>query len=95
MIRRVAIALVAFAGLTAFAESSPPAPEKCLVERGGKAAASATYNGKTYEFSAIECREEFVSDPERYSQLYDALAELAATGVAVRPEPLDASLVPS
>ena len=70
------------------------APEECLVLKG-KAAASATYAGKTYGFRYAECREQFLADPERYSQLYDALRELAAEGAALAPPAADESLVPS
>jgi YHS domain-containing protein len=68
-------------------------PEECLVRPGQRAVASATFEGKTYEFAKVECREEFLSDPERYAQLYDALAELMAAGEV--PPPREASLVPS
>lgn len=68
-------------------------PEQCLVPRGKKAAATATFNGKTYAFSKAECREQFLTDPERYAQLYDALMELAGAGEV--PAPQEASLVPS
>lgn len=68
-------------------------PESCIVRPGQKAAASATFNGKTYAFAKAECRELFLSDPERYAQLFDALAELAAAGEL--PAQREASLVPS
>ena len=67
-------------------------PEDCIANKDN-AAATAEYQGKTYRFRSTECRDQFLSDPERYSQLYDALAELAAAGEEVRAEP--ASLVPS
>ena len=75
-------------------QSAVPAPEDCVLRRGERAAATAEYKGKTYEFRQAACKDEFLSDPERYSQLYDALAELAAEGVAVERS-RDASLVPS
>ena len=68
-------------------------PEQCLVRPGQRAAASATFDGKTYEFAMVECREQFLSDPERYAQLYDALAEIMKSGEV--PAPREASLVPS
>jgi YHS domain-containing protein len=70
-------------------------PEECLVRRGAKPAATATFNGKTYAFSKAGCREQFLADPERYAQLYDALAEMAAAGELRAPAPREASLVPS
>ena len=70
------------------------APEDCLVRSGERAVASVEHSGRTYQFRKVECREEFLADPERYSQLYDALAELAAAGTPVQA-PAEASLVPS
>ncbi|HEX8252191.1 MAG TPA: hypothetical protein VF846_03500 [Thermoanaerobaculia bacterium] len=67
------------------------APEECLPK--GKAAVTAEYQGKTYGFRYDDCREEFLKDPERMSQLYDALLELQAEGQVV--EAPRASLVPS
>jgi YHS domain-containing protein len=71
-----------------------PAVEECVVKPGQPTAASETFGGKTYRFATSECREVFLSDPERYAQLYDALAELAAAGKTA-DAPRDASLVPS
>jgi YHS domain-containing protein len=68
------------------------APEECLVTRG-KAAVTVEHQGKTYRFKFADCRDEFLSDPERYSQLYDALLELHAEGAAIESAP--PSLVPS
>jgi YHS domain-containing protein len=70
-------------------------PEECLVTRGKKTAASATYNNRTYAFTSVECRDRFLTDPERFSQLYDALQELADAGEPLATPPEDASLVPS
>jgi len=66
-------------------------PEECI---SGKGATSVEYAGKTYRFAFADCREEFLSDPERYAQLYDALLELQAAGRVVERAPA-ASLVPS
>jgi hypothetical protein len=63
-------------------------PEECL----GKEFPT-TFGGKTYTFRYEDCRDEFLKDPERFSQLYDALRELEAEGVKV--EAPKASLVPS
>lgn len=67
-------------------------PEECLVTRG-KPAVSAEYAGKTYGFRFADCREEFLTDPERFAQLYDALLELHAAGESIAAAP--PSLVPS
>ena len=64
-------------------------PEECLTK---KSDITATYGGKTYAFRHADCREQFLEDPERFSQLYDALAELEAEGTSIAPR---ASLVPS
>ncbi len=63
-------------------------PEECL----GKGF-TAEHEGKTYSFRYEDCRTEFLADPERYSQLYDALLEMSAAGQKV--EAPRASLVPS
>lgn len=89
--KRMLAALLIF-GLPAVAQI---APEECVVKKGEIAAASATFNGKTYTFSKVECRDLFLSDPERYAQLYDALAEMLAAGAQLEAAPRDASLVPS
>lgn len=67
-------------------------PEECLVVKG-EPAATVTYDGKTYRFRYAECRDEFLTDPERFSQLYDALIELQKSGEAIAPS--RPSLVPS
>ncbi len=63
-------------------------PEECL----GKDFATE-YQGKTYTFRYEDCRDEFLKEPERWSQLYDALLEMQAEGQKVEPQ--KASLVPS
>ena len=67
-------------------------PEECLVT-SGKAAVTIEHQGKSYGFHFADCREEFLTDPERYAQLYDALLEMHAEGMKVERAP--ASLVPS
>ena len=62
-------------------------PEDCL--KGGQV--SVAYGGKTYRLADEQCKQQFLEDPERYSQLYDALLEL---GDKAKP-PKPASLVPS
>lgn len=77
--------------------SQPLRPADCLVAGAQDAAASAEYGGKTYYFRSQACKDEFLTDPERFSQLYDALLELKAEGKPLqKPKPHDdASLVPS
>lgn len=65
-------------------------PEECLT---AKSDITATYAGKTYAFRYADCRETFLSDPERYAQLYDALMEMQAQGIDTAPRA--PSLVPS
>jgi hypothetical protein len=79
------IALVTLLAAT-LATAAPPEFEQCL---GGEIA--VTHNAKTYRLASEACREQFLSDPERFAQLYDALQELAAAG----EKPRVASLVPS
>ena len=64
-------------------------PEECLT---AKSEITATHAGKTYAFRYADCREQFLEDPERFAQLYDALLELQAAGENIAPR---ASLVPS
>ena len=67
-------------------------PEECLVVKGS-GAVSVAHEGKTYNFHFEDCRDEFLTDPERFAQLYDALLELAAAGAVIEKAP--ESLVPS
>ena len=93
MTRFVLWCCVALAAGHLAGQETAPQPEDCVVRKGDVALASAEYKAKTYRFRLAGCKEQFLSDPERYSQLYDALAELAAAGEQVRPQP--SSLVPS
>ena len=63
-------------------------PETCI---GGDVVVE--HAGKRYPVASSECRDLFLSDPERYSQLFDALIELEAGGKRVAPR--QPSLVPS
>lgn len=65
-------------------------PEECVTR---ESAITTVYAEKTYAFRHEDCRDEFLKDPERYAQLYDALLEMQAAGMAVAP-PRE-SLVPS
>lgn len=71
-------------------------PTDCIADPKD-AVTFAEYGGKNYYFKSQACKDEFLADPERYSQLYDALLELKAQGKPVqKPKPLDnASQVPS
>jgi YHS domain-containing protein len=82
---RLAIATV----LLAASVAAQPVPEECIA----KGEVSVTHGGKTYRLANDACREQFLSDPERYAQLYDALLELQAEGAPIAPA--RASLVPS
>ncbi|HEX8407272.1 MAG TPA: hypothetical protein VF883_00280 [Thermoanaerobaculia bacterium] len=66
-------------------------PEECVV---AKSEITTTYGGRTYAFRFADCRDEFLTDPERFAQLYDALLEMQAEGLAVA-KPRAESLVPS
>lgn len=70
-----------------------PAPEECLAKSADPSALVVTHGGKTYRMASDACRAQFLTDPERYSQLYDALIELEAEGTPVRAAM--PSLVPS
>lgn len=67
--------------------------EQCLAKAGAAPAFAVAHGGKTYRMASEACRDQFLTDPERYAQLYDALLELEAEGTPLRaPAP---SLVPS
>ena len=89
MIRAAAFAIVALVAVHSTAQDAP-APEQCLARANDPAALSVTHGGKTYRLATEACRAQFLTDPERYSQLYDALLELEAEG-----SPLRASAAPS
>jgi hypothetical protein len=72
----------------------PLTPEQCLniAPPGG---VTVTHAGKTYRLATEACKAEFLSDPERFAQLYDALLELRTAGTPLPNAPSSASLVPS
>ena len=89
---RAAFLLLAIAAASAHAIE----PEACLVEAGAGPAVTVEHEGRTYAFAAAECRELFLSDPERYAQLFDALAELRRSSPDTEPAPSEpVSLVPN
>ena len=79
----------------AVAAGAQPAtqPEDCIA-RDKASGVEVSHGEKTYRLASEACRDEFLSDPERYSQLYDALLELEREGIPHQPRPTD-SLVPS
>ena len=85
--KRAVALLLALAGAAMAQE-----PEQCRIATGD--AFTVTHAGKSYRLASEACRTQFLSDPERYAQLYDALHELAAEGAPVTA-PASASLVPS
>lgn len=85
--KRVVALLLAFAGAALAQE-----PEQCRIAAAN--AVTVTHAGKSYRLASEACRAQFLSDPERYAQLYDALEELEAEGTPVTA-PASASLVPS
>jgi YHS domain-containing protein len=93
MTRLTLAAFLIAAATTAAVAQEAPAPEECL-SQGGAAAFTVTYAGKTYRMANEACRAQFLSDPERFAQLYDALLELEAEGTLIGV-PATQSLVPS
>jgi hypothetical protein len=91
--RWAVLAVLAAASVASGGELERP-PEECLARPEQPDVASAFYDGKTYRFRFEGCRQTFLEDPERYSQLYDALSELQAQGAAPAPQ-REPSLVPS
>lgn len=72
----------------------------CLLDKPTPTAETVEYAGKTYYLRDRACKDEFLADPERFSQLFDTLRELKASGQnpkkAIKPKTPDmASLVPS
>lgn len=93
MRRVVAAAVIAAAATVALAQE-PRSPEECLLQAREGSVVTVAHAGTTYRLASEACRAEFLTDPERYSQLYDALIEMAAEGAPVLA-PARASLVPS
>jgi YHS domain-containing protein len=69
--------------------------ETCIPAAGETPAFTVEHAGKTYGLRTEECRVEFLSDPERYAQLYEALQELARTEGRPPETAGSVSLVPS
>ena len=68
--------------------------EDCIPKESERPAVEVEYGGRTYGLRSEDCRALFESDPERYSQLYDALLQLAKLGQE-SPRKDAVSLVPS
>ena len=94
MIRNTIAAFLIAAAATAVAGQDAPVPEQCLAKVGDASALPVTHAGKTYRMVSEACRAQFLSDTERFAQLYDALLELEAEGTPLRA-PSAPSLVPS
>jgi YHS domain-containing protein len=93
--RGVTLAAFILAATAAMAGAEDvPAPEECLAKSNSASAVMVTQGGKTYRMANEACRAQFLTDPERYAQLYDALLELEAEGTPLRA-PASPSLVPS
>jgi YHS domain-containing protein len=87
-------ALLFLAAAPTAAAPAEPRLEDCIPGPAERSAVEVEYAGRTYGLRSEECRALFESDPERYSQLYEALIELAKMGQ--EPPRKDAvSLVPS
>ena len=65
---------------SATALGQQPEPEECLAHRGDPVVETSTYSGREYRFRQAGCKGQFETDPERFSQLYDALLEMRAMG---------------
>lgn len=91
MIRPLVVLLLVTVGPQLRAQSAPT-PEECFAG-SGSAAVTVSHQGKEYRLGTEACGEQFSSDPERYSQLYDALLALQREGTPIKVQP--ASLVPS
>jgi hypothetical protein len=91
---RLASLVVSALLATSVIAQDAPAPEVCRAKSGDPGALAVAVADRTYHVASEACRAQFLSDPERYAQLYDALAELEAAGETIAP-PRAASLVPS
>ena len=93
MMRSIVIALLIATAVCSANAQNAPDPEQCLA-KAKDTAVIATYGDKTYRLTSEVCRDQFLTDPERFSQLYDALLELEAEGTPLIA-PASPSLVPS
>lgn len=94
MTRAVLLAAIVASAAPVASGQEDPSPRQCLAKRNDPAAVTVTHDAKTYHLASAACRDQFASDPERYSQLYDALIELEKRGEAMSA-PASPSLVPS
>lgn len=93
MIRAVVVTLFFVMAASAAPAQTEPEPEECLAKEGEAYAVVVSYGDTSYRMANEACRAQFLTDPERYSQLYDALLELEREGTPLRPAA--PSLVPS
>jgi YHS domain-containing protein len=92
-VRQTVLRVLAALASTAATPAAALDFETCIPRPGETPAFSVEHGGKTYALRTEECREEFLSDPERYAQLYEALQELAREAGAA--DPGSVALVPS
>ncbi len=84
----LALSLVCFASLLRGQDAFPPG---CIAP-DATSNFTAEYDSRVFVLTSEACRTEFLTDPERYSQLYDALRDLTSKG---KKTPPPRSLVPS
>jgi YHS domain-containing protein len=93
---KFAAALALAAGLSVPGRGQEVAFEDCIPKTGETLDFTAEHGGRVYALRSEACRELFLTDPERYAQLYEALQELARSGEPAAVAPGDSvSLVPS
>lgn len=96
MMNRSLLLLISFALFPLTAAAQEPAdPAACWATEETASALPVTHGDRTYYVTDQICLDAFLAEPERYAQLFDALAELEAAGRAPVPETEVASLVPS
>lgn len=84
----------ALVSLTSMAQE-PVDPPSCRATAGDETAIAVSHEGTTYYVTNSVCREAFLAEPDRFAQLFDALAELEAAGKAPPHAHDPESLVPS
>ena len=88
------LALLAIVPVSAGAQDAID-PTSCPTTADDASGFEVTHEGRTYYVANAACRDAFIAEPERYAQLFDALAELEAEGRAPAPQADASSLVPS
>lgn len=90
-----ALQLVLVLALTTITSGEEIDPLSCRAKERDPAAIEVHHRGATYHVSNTACRDAFSAEPERFSQLFDAVAELEQQGGVAPSTDLPASLVPS